>query len=139
VVTDGGGKPPVGAVYLAEAKLGLSPFDDGVRIGGVLELGARGTTPPKHTAAKLIAASEPYLRGWRPAEGTVPEAWAGLRPTPGDGLPLIGPVPGHDDLFLAAGHTMLGVTFAPATAALLAPLVLHGERLPELAAFDPAR
>jgi glycine/D-amino acid oxidase-like deaminating enzyme len=34
---------------------------------------------------------------------------------------------------------MLGVTLAPATAAVLAPLVLRGERAPELAPFDPGR
>jgi len=31
------------------------------------------------------------------------------------------------------------VTLAPATAAVLAPLVLRGERVPELAPFDPGR
>jgi D-amino-acid dehydrogenase len=56
-----------------------------------------------------------------------------------DGLPLIGGVPGQPGLFVAAGHGMLGVTLAPATAALLAPLVLHGRAAPELAAFAPAR
>jgi glycine/D-amino acid oxidase-like deaminating enzyme len=34
---------------------------------------------------------------------------------------------------------MLGVTLAPATADLLARLVLEGRAPPELAAFDPAR
>jgi glycine/D-amino acid oxidase-like deaminating enzyme len=34
---------------------------------------------------------------------------------------------------------MLGVTLAPATANLLAPLVLEGRTAPELAPFDPAR
>jgi glycine/D-amino acid oxidase-like deaminating enzyme len=34
---------------------------------------------------------------------------------------------------------MLGVTLAPAAAALLVPLVLHGRVAPELAPFDPAR
>jgi glycine/D-amino acid oxidase-like deaminating enzyme len=34
---------------------------------------------------------------------------------------------------------MLGVTLAPATAALLAPLVLEGRVALELAPFDPAR
>jgi glycine/D-amino acid oxidase-like deaminating enzyme len=34
---------------------------------------------------------------------------------------------------------MLGVTLAPATAALLAPLVRDGTRDPALAAFDPLR
>jgi glycine/D-amino acid oxidase-like deaminating enzyme len=34
---------------------------------------------------------------------------------------------------------MLGVTLAPATAALLAPLVLRGEAPRELAPFSPGR
>jgi hypothetical protein len=34
---------------------------------------------------------------------------------------------------------MLGVTLAASTAAVLAPLVLRGERVPELAPFDPLR
>jgi len=65
--------------------------------------------------------------------------WAGLRPATPDGLPLIGPLPGLDGVFLATGHGMLGVTLAPATAAALAPLVLTGRATPELAPFDPGR
>jgi len=34
---------------------------------------------------------------------------------------------------------MLGVTLAPATASLLAPLVLEGRAAQELAPFDPGR
>jgi len=54
-------------------------------------------------------------------------------------LPLIGALPGLEGAYLATGHGMLGVTLAPATAALLAPLVLEGRAAPELAPFDPAR
>jgi D-amino-acid dehydrogenase len=42
-------------------------------------------------------------------------------------------------VFLATGHGMLGVTLAPATAALLAPLVLEGIEAPELEPFRPGR
>jgi glycine/D-amino acid oxidase-like deaminating enzyme len=41
VTIAGRGTPPRHALYLAEAKLGLSPFDGGVRVAGVFELGAR--------------------------------------------------------------------------------------------------
>ena len=139
VTVTGQGAPPVHALYLAEAKLGLSPYDSGVRVAGVFELGARAATAPKRARAKLIDAARPYLAGWRPDGEPAPVVWAGLRPTTADGLPLIGAVPGPDGLFVAAGHAMLGVTLAPATAAVLAPLVLRGERLPELAPFDPGR
>jgi D-amino-acid dehydrogenase len=56
-----------------------------------------------------------------------------------DGLPLIGRAPALENVYVATGHGMLGITLAPATAALLAPLVLQGRWAPELAPFDPAR
>ena len=64
-------------------------------------------------------------------------SWAGLRPATPDGLPLIGEIaPG---VVVASGHGMLGVTLAPATAALVAPLVLEGRAGPDLAPFAPQR
>jgi D-amino-acid dehydrogenase len=56
-----------------------------------------------------------------------------------DGLALIGALLGLDDIYLARGPGMLGVTLAPATADLLAPHVLAGRAAPELTPFDPAR
>jgi D-amino-acid dehydrogenase len=138
VTVEGEGSPPVHALYLAEAKLGLSPYAAGVRVAGVFDLGARRAVAPPSAGTKLLRAADRYLAGWRPGNA-VPETWAGLRPASADGLPLIGAVPGRDGLFVAAGHTMLGVTLAPATATALAPLVLEGKRVPELAPFDPAR
>jgi D-amino-acid dehydrogenase len=139
VTLEGHGTPPRHALYLAEAKLGLSPFNGGVRVAGVFELGARGVDAPPGAGERLLAAARPYLAGWRPESETPVEAWAGMRPATPDGLPLIGALPGLDGVFLATGHGMLGVTLAPATADLLAPLVLEGRAAPELAAFDPAR
>jgi D-amino-acid dehydrogenase len=139
VTLAGRGTPPRHALYLAEAKLGLSPYTGGVRIAGVFELGARDAEASPDAGARLIAAARPYLDGWSPDADAPVEAWAGLRPATPDGLPLIGALPGLEGAYLATGHGMLGVTLAPATAALLAPLVLEGRAAPELAPFDPAR
>ena len=129
----GSGTPPAHALYLAEARIGISPFDDTVRVAGVFEIGTR--KPRADAGARLVAAAAPYLAGWRPTG--VGKTWSDLRPATADGLPLIGEV--APDLYVAAGHTMLGVTLAPATAALLAPLILYGRRDPALAPFDPLR
>jgi D-amino-acid dehydrogenase len=144
VTIPGEGVPPTHALYLAEAKLGLSAYDAGVRVAGVFELGARDTSPPANALSKLLDNAAPYLKGWRACvdstqTGSRPAVWAGLRPTTADGLPLIGRAPGVDGVFVAAGHAMLGVTLAPSTAAALTPLVLRGEPPPELAPFDPCR
>ncbi len=139
VTIAGNGTPPRHALYLAEAKIGMSPFSDGVRLAGVFELGAARAEAPPGAGERLLAAARPYLSAWRPdADGPV-ATWAGLRPATADGLPLIGALPGHPGLFVASGHGMLGITLAPATAALLAPLVLEGRMAPELEPFAPGR
>jgi D-amino-acid dehydrogenase len=56
-----------------------------------------------------------------------------------DGVPAIGPIPGHRGLHLATGHAMLGITLAPATAEVLAPAVLDGRPSLPLAPFSVAR
>ncbi|MBV8953052.1 MAG: FAD-dependent oxidoreductase [Solirubrobacterales bacterium] len=139
VTIAGRGTPPRHALYLAEAKLGLSPFDGGVRLAGVFELGASNEDISPGLGERLLGAARPYLEGWQPDPDGPVEAWAGLRPATPDGLPLIGALSGLDHIYLATGHGMLGVTLAPATASLLAPLVLEGQAAPELTPFDPAR
>ena len=139
VTVTGTGTPPRHALYLAEARIGLSPYGNGVRVAGVFELGASRAEAPPDAGARLLAAADPYLADWRPDTTAPPRTWAGLRPATADGLPLIGAVPSHDGLFVATGHGMLGVTLAPATAALLAPLVLEGRTPPELLPFAPQR
>lgn len=51
--------------------------------------------------------------------------WAGLRPGSPQGVPYIGPVPAIDGLFVNAGHFRNGVVTAPASARLLADIVLE--------------
>ena len=60
------------------------------------------------------------------------------RPLSADGLPLLGRVPGRDDIFVAAGHGPWGVSLGPASARLVADLVLGRSTAPP-ARFDPRR
>lgn len=63
----------------------------------------------------------------------VVRTWTGFRAATEDKLPLIGPVPGHEGLFLASGHEGLGITTSLGTGALVAAMV--GGRQP---AIDPS-
>lgn len=51
--------------------------------------------------------------------------WAGLRPATDDGVPYIGQHPEIQNLSLNAGHFRNGLTMAPASAALVADLILN--------------
>ncbi|MGH3010861.1 MAG: NAD(P)/FAD-dependent oxidoreductase [Gaiellaceae bacterium] len=135
----GGSARPHHALYLAEAKVGISSYEDSVRVAGVFELGPTREELDRKRLHAMISRVDPYFETWRPSEEQPLLEWAGLRPMTADGLPLIGPAPALPNVHVATGHGMLGVTLAPATAALLTPLVLEGREAPELVPFAPTR
>ena len=66
------------------------------------------------------------------------EPWSGLRPCTPDGLPCIGPVPGLQNVTVATGHAMLGLSLGPVTGMLVTDLLTQGKprldiELPKLA------
>lgn len=140
ITLKGEGTRPSEALYLTEPKIGISGYDEGVRIAGVFELPGKDLSVDRERLDQVVADACSFLRDWHPAstEASV-EGWAGWRPATPDSLPLLGPVPGHDGLFLATGHGMLGVTLAPSTGALLAEMVLDGARPDWVAPMRPDR
>lgn len=60
----------------------------------------------------------------RLAAATVEKTWAGLRPSSPDGLPFLGPVPGLENLFVAAGHFRAGIQLSLGTGILLTQMIL---------------
>ena len=129
ITLKGEGTRPSQALYLTEPKIGISGYEEGVRIAGVFELPGKDLLVDKGRLDTVVADACSFLRDWHPATSEVSvEGWAGWRPATPDSLPLLGPVPGQDGLFLATGHGMLGVTLAPSTGALLAEMVLDGAR-----------
>ena len=75
------------------------------------------------------------LVGGRPH---VTHRWAGIWGTTPDLMPLVGPVPGREGVWIAGGYSGHGNALGLACGDLLARAIL-GEHLPELGLFDPAR
>ena len=98
----------------------LIPRSDGSVVVGatVEEVGFNKETHPE-AIERLRAAAVALV----PELGSVREVWAGLRPGSVDGLPIIGEtsLPGY---FVAGGHFRDGILLAPATAKVMAGLVL---------------
>jgi D-amino-acid dehydrogenase len=136
----GEGVPPRHALYLCEPKIGVSGYDDGVRIAGIFELPGRDLSVDRRRVGYILDDTLPFLRGWQPAPGEVEtQGWAGFRPATPDSLPLLGPVPGQSGLYVASGHGMLGVTLAPATGVAVADMVSSGEVPAWLEPMAPGR
>lgn len=76
-----------------------------------------------------------------PAIATLPvvDTWAGLRPRPADGLPVLGACGEIDGVIYATGHYRNGILLAPLTAELITEAVVTGVTSPLLAPFSPDR
>ena len=87
--------------------------------------------------ARMLRRAIHYLPGL--ADLNAIRSWTGLRAASADGLPLLGAHPRHAGLWLALGHEGLGVTTAPASAALLAALVTGAAPPLDPLPYAPAR
>jgi glycine oxidase len=100
----------------------LVPRPDGRVLVGSTEEDAgfdkRTTAEAVRGLLELACTLVPALAG-----APVERCWAGLRPGSPDGLPFLGPVPGVDNLFVAAGHFRAGIMLSPATGLALAELL----------------
>ncbi len=114
------------SVILHEARVALTPMGESLRVGGTMELTGYDLSiePPR------LRGIEKSLRRYLPEvperafDGLTP--WCGLRPLTPDGLPYVGRVGRYDNVSVAAGHAMMGISMAPATGRLLAQ-ILSGE------------
>ena len=70
------------------------------------------------------------------ANSTFVQTWAGLRPYTRKG-PLLGYLPGYDNVVLASGHFKNGILLAPITGQLIAELLTSGKPSLALEPFQP--
>ncbi len=94
---------------------------------------ARGPLPEiAHRVYQRALSVLPSLAG-TPMEA----ALVGVRAIPGDGYPVIGPVPGIDGLSLVCTHS--GVTMGPLLGRIVAREIMTGSVDPRIATFRPER
>lgn len=105
-----------------EHRVAITPFESAYRIGSTMEFAGYDTGLNPDRLRLLREAAALYLR--EPSAEPVLESWYGWRPMTPDSLPYIGSVLGIENLFVAAGHGMLGVSMSPATGRLIAELIL---------------
>ncbi len=135
---DRGGTPPLAnACLLGEGSVFCTPMDGFVRFAGTLEFSGLNHDVRRPRLDQLARAAALYMDGIGPA--TPLDEWVGLRPCTPDGLPAIGALPVADNLYVATGHGMLGLTLGPVTGKLIAERMLRGESSLPLGPFDPAR
>ena len=123
------------SMVLAKGRYAIPRRDGHILVGSTLEHAGFDKTPSDDALASLRASAEellPALVGQAPVRH-----WAGLRPGSPEGIPFIGPVPGHAGLWLNTGHYRNGLVLAPASCRLLLDLMLKREPIIDPQPYAP--
>ena len=121
---------PSRPLLLAEANMAVTPWADGLRLGGTMELAGYDESLNRTRLETLRRGAEGYLQGVPEGE---PTEWWGWRPMTPDELPILERV--RPGLVLAVGHGMMGVSMAPTTAEAVTKLVTGCEQVLDLSPY----
>jgi D-amino-acid dehydrogenase len=104
-----------------ETRVAVTPFQSGFRLGSTMEFAGYDESLRRERLQLLKDGAAGYLR--EPLCDPVEEEWYAWRPMTYDSLPIIGRSPKYNNVMIAAGHNMLGLSMAPATGKLVAELI----------------
>ncbi|MCB2109631.1 MAG: FAD-dependent oxidoreductase [Defluviimonas sp.] len=114
----------------------VSRINDGLRVGGAVELGGLARPPDYRRSRALLRKAEGFLPGLATSGGT---EWMGFRPSMPDSLPVISPAGTSADVIYAFGHGHLGLTQSAGTAELVADMLTGRDPALAVDAFAASR
>jgi D-amino-acid dehydrogenase len=124
-------------LVLREHSVCVTAWDSGFRLGSTMEFAGFDPSLNRVRLDALERAAARYLR--EPVGAEKREEWCGWRPMTYDDLPILGRAPGQDNLWLATGHGMMGVTLSAVTGQLLAELITGAAPSVDPASSSPLR
>ncbi|MEO5559885.1 MAG: FAD-dependent oxidoreductase [Dokdonella sp.] len=122
---------------LKEPSVCVTAWKSGYRLGSTMEFAGYDSTLNRTRLDALKRGASEFLH--EPEGPAVVEEWYGWRPMTPDDLPVLGRAPGVDNLTLATGHGMLGVTLSAVTGLLVSEVINGGSVSFDLAPFAATR
>lgn len=108
---------------LKEARVAVTPMGNKLRVGGTMEICGTDLSVNRTRLQGIIEGFCEFFPAFTPNDFTGIDAWSGLRPCTPDGLPCIGPVSALQNVTVATGHAMLGLSLGPVTGKLVTEMV----------------
>ena len=111
---------------LTEARVAVTPMQGRLRVGGTMEIAGLNTTVSPRRVQGIIRALPDYYPEFSPGDFEGIKPWVGLRPCSPDGMPYLGRTGAAENLIVATGHSMMGLSLGPITGQIVSRL-LNGE------------
>jgi D-amino-acid dehydrogenase len=109
---------------LMEGRVAITPMDGNkIRFGGTMEVVSTKTPPRYQRVEGILNAVRRYMPAFNVPMPSTDKIWYGYRPCSADGLPYIGRIRKFDNVVVATGHAMLGLSLGAGTGKLVGELV----------------
>jgi D-amino-acid dehydrogenase len=124
---------------LMEARVAVTPMGDALTVGGTMEITGNDLSVNPARVRGIRKAFVKYYPAFKESDFTELPIWSGLRPCPPDGMPYLGRTRAAENLVVATGHSMMGLSLGPVTGEIVAQLVCGEPTSVALAEVDPDR
>jgi D-amino-acid dehydrogenase len=122
-----------------EARAAVAPMGPELRLAGTLELSGLNTNIDRRRVRAIAKGLGRYVTGLDDTGIDPQRVWCGMRPCTPDGLPIIGRPPSLQNLIVATGHAMIGMTLGPITGRLVSQIAAGTEPELDVAPVAPDR
>ncbi|MEN2401242.1 FAD-binding oxidoreductase [Flavobacterium sp. MC2016-06] len=127
-------------MILAEGRVAITPMDGNkIRFGGTMEVVPTTAKPQYHRIEGILKAVKDFLPEFDIAKPLEENIWFGYRPCSADGLPYIGKIKKYNNVVIATGHSMMGLSLGPGTGKLVSELINREKTSIAVEAFEVER
>lgn len=127
------------ATILTEQKVAVSPYGETIRFGGTMEIAGTNQSINMNRVKGIFESINRYYPAFEAKFPNGTQIWKGLRPCSPDGLPYVGQSPTYSNVLVGSGHSMMGISLAPATGKILAELHQQKDTSMEIQGFEVGR
>jgi D-amino-acid dehydrogenase len=125
---------------LVEGRAALTPMDGNkIRFGGTMEITSTKTPPRMNRVEGLLQAVKRFYPEFDIPLPTIDKVWYGFRPCSADGLPYLGKPAKWNNLVMATGHSMVGLSLGAGTGKLVSELIQNKQPSMDIGSFNPDR
>jgi D-amino-acid dehydrogenase len=130
---------PAHAMILSEARVAVTPMGEALRFGGTMEITGTDLSINPARVRGIVKAVPKYMTDFSADDFRDAKPWAGLRPCSPDGLPYIGRFARYENLSVATGHAMMGLSLGPVTGKLMTEVLSGGKTSIAIEQLSPDR
>lgn len=124
---------------LVDGRCAVTPWGNQLRIGGTMELSGINDRVLVKRMQGIYNSAKEFYPGLKIDLPPADKIWNGLRPVSPDGLPYIGKHSMYENVVIAGGHAMLGISQATGTGKIVSHLIQQKTTPIDIRAFKIER